>query len=280
MEISENDQQVLRALAAACADHEELAELLSFYYELYEVQFKAKAGFPEPEVRDELAMRWRLEGGIPQLTFDQLGIEPESFRCLVLSTADVLQRHNPTWEIAREDWTPRKLVDIAREVFDSWDTLTAPKPGSEEMAENTPEGVQPMTLAVGFALAPYLQRAAEVILPRLDLSLWTWGYCPVCGGRPNLAMLTAPRGARQLACSRCASLWGYSRMGCPFCKSQEKQNYYLSEDKVYRLYTCPNCNRYLKTVDLRELHREVLPVVERLLTVGMDLAAQQEGYAG
>jgi len=43
------------------------------------------------------------------------------------------------------------------------------------------------------------------------------------------------------------------------------------------LYTCPDCKRYLKTVDLRELHREVVPVVERLVTVGMDLAAQQEG---
>jgi FdhE protein len=69
-------------------------------------------------------------------------------------------------------------------------------------------------------------------------------------------------------------------MGCPFCKSQEKQNYHLSEDKVYRLYVCPSCNRYLKTVDRRELHREVMPLVERLLTVGMDLAAQHEGYRG
>jgi hypothetical protein len=31
-------------------------------------------------------------------------------------------------------------------------------------------------------------------------------------------------------------------------------------------------------MDLREVSREVHPEVERLLTVGMDLAAQKEGY--
>jgi len=99
----------------------------------------------------------------------------------------------------------------------------------------------------------------------------------VCGGRPNLALLEAERGARHLVCSRCNSQWPYSRVGCPFCKSKEKQTYYASPDGAHRLYVCPDCNRYLKTVDLRELHREVIPEVERLLTVGMDLAAQQEG---
>jgi FdhE protein len=73
-------------------------------------------------------------------------------------------------------------------------------------------------------------------------------------------------------------VWGYSRVGCPFCKSKEKQTYYASEEQLYRLYVCPDCHRYLKTIDLREVHREVYPEVERLVTVGMDLAAQQEGY--
>lgn len=79
-------------------------------------------------------------------------------------------------------------------------------------------------------------------------------------------------------CSRCNSVWPYARLGCPFCASREKQSYFPSEDGVYRLYVCPACNRYLKTMDLREISREVHPEVERLLTVGMDLAAQKEGY--
>jgi len=280
MVIHEHDQQVLRALAAARAEHEELADLIDFYKQLYELQFAFKVGLSELQARDPVAMRWRLEGGIPQLTFDQLQIDPESFGELVGQIADHLQRHNPGWQIDQNAWTLDALVAQARDVFETWDTLTSPKPSAESQPVGQSVPIRPMALAVGFALAPYLRHAAEGILPHLDLNLWTMGYCPVCGGRPNLALLEAERGARQLLCSRCASLWNYSRLGCPFCRSKEKQTYYLSDDGVYRLYICPSCHRYLKTVDLRELQREVYPEVERLVTVGMDLAAQQEGIPG
>jgi formate dehydrogenase maturation protein FdhE len=278
MATSENDQQVLRTLSAAREQREELTALLNFYYDLYQVQFQAKAGLPEPEGRDELAMRWRLEGGIPQLTFDQLGLEPEPFAQLVTQMIDVLVRHNPTWQFEQAKWTPEELITLAREIFETWDTLTAPKPDfwKDEVDGTWPD--HPLTLAVGFALAPYLQRASDAILPHLDLTLWTQNHCPICGGQPNFAVLEEARGARRLMCSRCNTLWHYQRVGCPFCKSQEKQMYYPSKDGVYRLYVCPVCNRYLKTMDLRGVYREVQPVVERLLTVGMDLAAQQEGF--
>jgi hypothetical protein len=36
--------------------------------------------------------------------------------------------------------------------------------------------------------------------------------------------------------------------------------------------------RYLKTIDLREVERDVLLPVERILTVAMDAAARAEGY--
>jgi FdhE protein len=278
MAMSDKDLQILRALVAARQQHEELADLLDFYHDLYEIQFQAKAASPEPEVRDELAMRWRLEGGIPQLTFEQLRLEPQAFAHLVDQVTETLRRHNPGWEIEGEGRSPENLVELAQEVFETWDTLTAPKPGSRGEEEGALWSDHPIALAVGFALAPYLQRAAEIILPQLDLSLWVQGYCPVCGGRPNLAILEEERGARRLMCSRCNCLWNYARVGCPFCESKEKQIYYPSEDGVYRLYVCPACHRYLKTIDLRGVYREVHLPVERLLTVGMDLAAQQQGY--
>jgi FdhE protein len=277
MAMSERDRGVLQALSSARKEQEALADLLDFYGELYQVQFKAKASIPEPELRDEMAVRWRLEGGIPQLTFDQLAIEPERFAALVVQIREVLLRHNPSWDLEDKDREGEELLVLARHVFETWDTLTSPRAGAGSDESDTQQ-VPPSALTVGFALAPYLQKAAEVILPRLDLERWVHGYCPVCGGRPNLSLLEANRGARQLMCSRCNSIWHYSRVGCPFCKSKEKQTYYTGQDGIYRLYVCPDCSRYLKTIDLRELERKVEPVVERLLTVGMDLAAQQEGY--
>jgi FdhE protein len=277
MVMSQEDRQVLNALTAARAAHQELADLLDFYADLFFVQFEAKARVPEPELRDEVARRWRLEGGIPQLTFPQLGIEPGLLAEIVDEVLLVLRRHNPGWEESQQDQEPAQLVALAQRIYDTWETLTSPGAAAEGGDEAWSQD-HPRALAVGFALVPYLTRAAEAIVPHLDLAEWHHGYCPVCGGRPNLALLDEERGARRLLCSRCNSLWNYGRTGCPFCRSREKQIYYPSDDNVYRLYTCPDCKRYLKTVDLRELHREVVPVVERLVTVGMDLAAQQEGF--
>ncbi|MGD8490352.1 MAG: formate dehydrogenase accessory protein FdhE [Anaerolineae bacterium] len=276
--MSEHDRKILRALAKAREERKELSELLDFYLELYEVQFQAKSGLSNPEVRGKMAMRWRLEGGVPQLTFDQLGLDPDAFGHLVSRVRQVLLHHNPSWKLESVDWGPRELAAMAQEVFETWHTLTGP--GSDQQLEvgQTSWAGHPVALAVGFSLAPYLQLASELILPDLDLSLWMRGYCPVCGGRPNFAVFERERGARQLMCSRCNSLWPYGRLGCPYCGSDEKQVYHASEDGVYRLYTCPECKRYLKTMDLRDKYGEAFPVLERLLTVGMDLAAQQEGY--
>jgi formate dehydrogenase maturation protein FdhE len=280
MAISDQDRQVLHALMAAREQHGELAELLDFYRDLYQTQFEAKANLPQPKVGDDVAMRQRLDKGIPQLTFDQLGLEPEPFGQLVALITDVLHSHDPGWQDERKEQTGEELVALAQEMFEMQHTSTAPEShlrggGSEQ------SGPLPLTtLAVEFALASHLQRAAEVIVPRLDLSQWLHGHCPICGGQPNFALLDKERGARQLMCSRCNCLWNYSRLGCPFCKSTDRQMYYLSQDGVYRLYICPVCRRYLKTTDMRELYREICPAVERLLTAGMDLTARQEGYEG
>lgn len=280
MAINEQDQQVLAGLAAARNQHGELADLLDFYHDLYELQFTAKGEVSEPEVRDDLAMCWRLEGGIPQLTFDQLRLEAEPFERLVARIADVLVRYNPGWQLERDTWVPEELVKRAREVFETWDTLTAGAPGASGQPgeESSPDDLT--ALAVGFSLAPYLQKAADVILPKLDLTSWGRGHCPVCGGRPNFSVLAEESGARSLMCSRCAVLWPYLRIGCPFCTTEERPIYYTSEDELHRLYECRACSGYLKAVDLRRARRIVYPMVERLLTVGMDLAAQEEGYGG
>ena len=277
MALDSRDLEILRALTEAREQHEELSELLDFYHDLFKVQFEAKADLVGPDLRDAVAAAWRVDGGIPQLTFDRLGLQVEPFAQLVEKVVGVLRRHNPGWGSVLDEHSADELMLLARDVFETWDTLTSP-PSQGKGAEGDAMAGPPLALAVGFALAPYLQRAAEVILPHLDLVGWGQGHCPICGGRPNFSILEEERGARQLMCSRCNALWPYPRVGCPYCGSRERQTYYPNEDGTYRLYVCPDCNRYLKTMDLRGVFRKVHPEVERLLTVGMDLAARQEGF--
>jgi hypothetical protein len=278
MTLRASDSQILAALAVAREQHPDLAPLLTFYSELYEVQFRAKAGMGGSVARDRLSLQARLDEGRSLLEFDDLAVGPEAFASLVAEIARLLVRHNPDWEMPAQGPTTEELMAHARLAFDTWPTLTPPTTATEGAAEGNSWTQQPLAAAVGLALAPYLQSAAEAIAPGLDLAGWPRGDCPICGGRPNLALLEAERGARRLLCARCDSLWDYSRVGCPFCGSGSRQTYFSGPDGVHRLYTCPDCGRYLKTVDLRGLGRTVLPAVERLLTVGMDLAARQQGY--
>ncbi len=119
------------------------------------------------------------------------------------------------------------------------------------------------TLALLRALAPMCHRA---------------GVKLVANDRPDLAILAGDPAARSLVCSRCSTAWLYRRVGCPFCHDVERQAYYVDGDARYRLYLCQGCRRYLKTIDARRLGGNLDPKVERLVTIGMDLAALREGY--
>ena len=136
-----------------------------------------------------------------------------------------------------------------------------------------------VTLAVGFALSSYLQKAAEMLCAQVDVSDWRRNRCPICGGKPGFAILAREDGSRSLFCPRCHSLWAYRRTACPFCENEEGIIYYPCEDEVYRLYVCPTCSRYMKTLDLRHTQRDPVVPVERIVSIGIDLAAQQEGYS-
>jgi formate dehydrogenase maturation protein FdhE len=273
-------QAILGALAVAQAAQTDLAELLAFYHDLFVVQFAARSRMPALSTPDSRTVQQRAEAGQPQLGFEELGLDPASLGVLVNEVLGVLAHHDPGWTSPLYTGPGSDLIQRARRVFETWHTLTAPGDQGQDGIPHDVGSDPIVDQAIAFALVPYLQRAAEALRPALDQVQWRRPVCPVCGGEPNLALLEAERGARQLVCSRCDIVWGYTRVGCPFCQSQERQTYFLGQDELYRLYVCPTCKRYLKTVDLREAGRAVVPAVERLLTVQMDLVARQEGYVG
>jgi FdhE protein len=216
--------------------------------------------------------RIRQLQGLPLVSFAQLPVHAERLAELVSAVAQVLSDYDP--ELAEQTLpeSPAECLALARQQFE------------EGQAGREPGEAQgKFTLAqasVDLALRPYLEWAAEQVWSHVDQERWKQSYCPVCGGAPDFATLDKESGARQLLCSRCSSQWNYRRLGCPFCDTTDhtKLMYYPSEDGIYRLYVCQECRHYLKTIDLRETARAVLLPVERITTVAMDVAAQQEGY--
>ena len=265
-------EQVQEALCRAKGEHEDLAVWLDLNGELVGVQSRAKARLPLASmVHDNAAISQRLDEGLPQLTFAHLEVEAEAFASLVKEIMAILARHSTGWQGAEmEERSSEALVSLAEEVFAS--AIPPTKAGGS--------GSTLTPLAIEYALVPYAERAAESLRFRLDLGRWQRGHCPLCGAAPGFAFLSQEAGARNLICCRCNSQWPYPRLRCPFCErtGQRDLQYYPSADGVYRLYVCNLCKHYLKTIDLRKVERDVCLSAEPILTVAMDLAAQDRGY--
>jgi len=266
-----HDQNILDHLRKAQTRHAHLAELFSFYEQLFHAQFDFKVHLrredkPVYPGKKEINLTYLAEG-TPQITFDELNIEGAPFVDLYKNIVELLIRNADYPAPAKKMPQPDMIVRYAREIFDS----RGPLVGSSQPAEL-------VRTASGFVLAPYLQTACEFILPRIPQSAWHCGYCPVCGGVPSFGAFHGEGGSRTLLCSRCNGEWTFRRVGCPFCLESDQQTYFPGAEGAYRLYVCGVCNRYLKALDVRERASDLCLPVECIVTVSMDIAAQEKGY--
>lgn len=125
------------------------------------------------------------------------------------------------------------------------------------------------------SLVPLLVSLHDVFSDRA----WNRPLCPLCGFPPGLA--EELEHARRLSCSFCPAQWGYSVKGCPFCGNTAEQHLACAIEDVepgYHVSICTQCRGYLKTAHPHEVGRELDAVLEDLLTVPLDHAAQRDGY--
>lgn len=257
-----DDQLILAALADTETHHDDTGDLIPFYHRLLVLIYKKKQTVvldlpPQPHEFDPDA---RVEAGKPALEFTWLKLNTTDFGAWVLRVADVLRDQLERLEVPADD----ELLSLAHEFFDVGTT----ERGGEVDA------------LLHNALAPWLEVAAAQLIPTLNVDEWKRGYCPVCGGYPDFAVVRSER-ERRLMCERCRAEWPFPAGVCPFCGEMEPDNlgYYGTPDDVYRIDVCDSCGFYIKGVDARHYSGELLPEYERLLTPGLDLMATQEGYA-
>lgn len=110
------------------------------------------------------------------------------------------------------------------------------------------------------------------------------GYCPTCGGAPGISLRrTGPEseaGHRYLVCSLCGAEWPTTRIHCPLCQEADPVKLPVYSSEQYpgvRLEVCDACRHYVKSIDLT-LDARGIPEVDDLLSVALDLWAQEQGY--
>ncbi len=257
--------QTVERLARAIDERPDLAQVAPFWEAILLAQSNARQELATSRPLAWPVRRDRLSDGRPQLDVEDLPLAEEALAQLIGRLQAIWRRHGPGCPASREQsWLPRVRLAFGDP------TLMF----GQRRELSFEEGL------AALALVPYLEWAAAGVAPALggELAVWARGYCPVCRGQPDLAILAGDPAARSLVCSRCSTAWLYRRVGCPFCHDVERQAYYVDGDARYRLYLCQGCQRYLKTIDARRLGGNLDPKVERLVTIGMDLAALREGY--
>jgi hypothetical protein len=215
-----------------------------------------------------------VAAGRPILRFGDVPVNWSDYRWCLRETADLLRRfdlvdqalHVRVHRLMREGHTLEPLVAAW---FDAAIAATA-APDDEEVGE-----------VLLRALKPFLSRCAEVWGPRLDLTEWVRGVCPLCGGGPELGVLSA-EGDRRLVCERCGARWPCPPARCPWC-GEDRAGHHTTlgtPDGKYQLEACDSCRRYVKSCDERRLGRPALPWVDTVATMPLDAAALQRGYEG
>ena len=130
------------------------------------------------------------------------------------------------------------------------------------------------------ALKPSLNTLRGLVSGAIQKGKWEYGYCPLCGSRPDMAYLDE-QGKRMLHCELCGFEWTYPRIQCPFCENSDSEElgYFMSEEeKGLRVDFCKKCNTYIKTIDLRVAEAPAPLELENLITLHLDMLAHEQGF--
>jgi len=249
-------KRIARAMDLA-AQHPGTFEVLAFYRRILEFQkapYEAIASRSAPAVNRGAAFREQLD-------------------------VDTALQQLPALLALVQKSAPSKLAKQAAEIGQT---------SSEQRRQMlhdflfVPEGDE--TAANSFFARVLFQPQAEFLAatPAAELSGFSGPACPVCDGKPQVAVLR-PEGngaKRSLVCSFCATEWEFFRVVCPVCGEEDhpKLPRYAAEgDSVVRVEACDTCKYYLKVVDMT-VDGLAVPQVDEIATLPLDLWAAEQGY--
>jgi FdhE protein len=256
-------------------DQPDLAGAADLQIELLQIQRRIQARVPLPMIRLEAEyLNGLLANGGPILQFEHLPVEWTDLRFMLRAVATAMRNHD-----ALDEADYRRAEDLSRDaerlpgIVRTWYESALPN-----SAPVSPE-VAGLETVIQQAMRPFLTRASDAVMARTDLASWNRGTCPLCGGEPDMAVITAAAD-RLLICGRCAARWRFEQLTCPFCLNADRKRItsFASRDGQYRLYACDVCKRYVKAYDARRASRPVMPVVDGVATLPLDAAAIQKGY--
>ncbi len=258
-------------------------EILDFFKYIIREQYKIKPliRVKRIDINEETAKN-QMREGFPLIDKKDIKLNMDLAVTLFKNICRTLQRNNKkaSPEIKKINQALRKGEIDLEEIFKN--LIAGDKAYAGSTGENTGYNKGLLLFLAESSINPFFEAYAGKLKGYVDQEIWYKGYCPVCGSAPTTGELRPDVGERFLQCSSCGFHWRFIRLACPFCGNEDnkKLRYFHTEadGKAYRVDVCEECKKYIKTIDLREIKEEIVPLADDIGTLHLDIIAQNEGY--
>jgi FdhE protein len=273
--------QVNKAVEAAIKNNPAYADMLGFYGRIFVAQEETRSRIRlEPLQIPNDVLTVKAQEKFPLIEIKDFTYDKDESAGLFVTICNLAKEANPKLAasaavLLNADNTDLKPENLISALLNGNEAIFENIAGKFEIEKGilalvTYHSLRPSLCAAAIQLAAYLKNDEP----------WLKGYCPICGSAPILSILEG-QGARSLICSFCWHPWPVKRVYCPFCdNSDDKSLQYLfsEEEKDWRVDLCSNCNKYLKTIDTRQVDRLIYPPLEQVATLHLDIKAREEGF--
>ena len=260
------------------------SDILEFYTRVFEAREKSKPDIsPAPVMMEQALLDLKKDNDMPLIDPARFKVDTDSATTLLITICDLAQEYAPN--LATDAGRIQSAVKtceldpnlLFRAILENMESVL------NDISKTIHVPVPQLILFGTNSMAPSIAACAQQLEAYLEEDhKHMHGYCPICGSRPDLAILDED-GKRHLKCNLCSHQWMTKRMGCVFCDSSDpdKQQYFYTDDeKEYRVNLCDNCKNYIKVVDLRQMNRYFYPGLEVVATLHLDMKAEEKGYVG
>lgn len=274
-------EDIKKAVAAVKKLMPAYAEMVEVYELIFTAQEDSKQRINiDPIQISEETLSIKIKENFPLINAAEFSIDLEAAKNLFVVICETVRKSSAPLAASA-----RKLLDAMDSDMDLLRLFTGVLSGDDEHIENTATALNVEKNVLAFiaysSIKPSVTLCAEQLCTYLDKdNPWQKGYCPICGSPPVLSMLEG-EGERSLICSFCWHKWPVKRVFCPFCdfeENQQLQYFFSEEEKEYRVYTCKNCKKYIKTIDTRKAERIIYPPLEQVVTLHLDMQANEKGF--
>jgi FdhE protein len=249
-------------------------EILDFFLPIFKERKQytdALASCPDIQVTDNPAYSMRHKNGLPFLTKDDVRVHAPIIKNYFLKLASIMKAQ-AFEKTERLDELIARGGEFRFQDLIGRDLNKAPYFADDEM----------IGFLINETLGPVLEIYARKLGHHIKPNAWQEGFCPVCGKKPEFAVLKAEDGKRLLICSVCGFKWDFKRIQCVYCGNEDQKllSYLMAaHEDMYRIETCDACRRYLKTIDLKNAAHEIFYDIESMITLHLDMIARNHGYS-